>query len=192
MTVIHFPKHSVTFVDTPNDRTVSVEKLRSLLAPIPHTIPHDIVVADALETVVQVISNTHKLIEAAGGLVFNSKRELLMIYRRGYWDLPKGKIEKKESIEVAAQREVTEETGVSNLAIVKRLEDTYHTYFMYGQYQLKRTYWFEMSIEHTPVLMAQTEEDITEVRWLPIDEIKHILPQTYPNIQAILGQYITG
>jgi ADP-ribose pyrophosphatase YjhB (NUDIX family) len=179
MTVIHFPKHSVTFVDTPNDRTVSVEKLRSLLAPIPHTIPHDIVVADALETVVQVISNTHKLIEAAGGLVFNSKRELLMI-------------EKKESIEVAAQREVTEETGVSNLAIVKRLEDTYHTYFMYGQYQLKRTYWFEMSIEHTPVLMAQTEEDITEVRWLPIDEIKHILPQTYPNIQAILGQYITG
>src|SRR5687768_2564827 len=47
---------------------------------------------------------------AAGGLVQNEKEELLMIYRKGKWDLPKGKLDKNEKLEDCALREVMEET----------------------------------------------------------------------------------
>ena len=57
------------------------------------------------------------IIEAAGGLVFNEKNELLMIFRRGFWDLPKGKVDEGETLEQCAVREVQEETGLQNIML---------------------------------------------------------------------------
>ena len=44
------------------------------------------------------------IIKAAGGLVKNEKGEYLFIFRRGSWDLPKGKLDKGETIEQCAVR----------------------------------------------------------------------------------------
>ena len=77
-----------------------------------------------------------KLIHAAGGLVRNEKGEFLFIHRLVYGDLPKGKIDKKDipragyssndsvSARTAAIREVREETGLKNMALIKELTAT--------------------------------------------------------------------
>ncbi len=57
------------------------------------------------------------VIQAGGGLVLNEKNELLMIFRRGKWDLPKGKIDAGETIDMTALREVSEETGLTKLQL---------------------------------------------------------------------------
>ena len=49
------------------------------------------------------------LMEAAGGVVQNNKDEILVIYRKKKWDLPKGKLDYEETPEGAAIREVKEE-----------------------------------------------------------------------------------
>ena len=72
--------------------------------------------------------NYFKNVEAAGGVVINPENKILFIHRLGKWDLPKGKIEKDESREVAAVREVEEECGISNLQLKDFLNATYHIY----------------------------------------------------------------
>lgn len=127
-----------------------------------------------------------KVIEAAGGLVKNKKGEYLFIFRNGKWDLPKGKIEKGEGIETAAIREVEEECGVGKLKIVKELESTYHTYHVEEKAILKRTYWFEMLCEDESNLVPQLEEGITEVKWLPKNDLQQVLDNTYESIKEVL------
>jgi len=128
----------------------------------------------------------YTLIEAAGGLVYNSKSQLLMIFRNGKWDLPKGKLEQNENIEECAIREVEEECGVSGLCIVNALQDTYHTYEIKGKRILKRTYWFEMSTNFKGNLMPQTEEGITKVVWVGKQNIAEKLENSFGNIKELL------
>lgn len=127
-----------------------------------------------------------KVIEAAGGLVRNPKGEYLFIFRNGKWDLPKGKIEKEESIENAAIREVEEECGISGLRILKQLDTTYHTYSINGQSVLKPTYWFEMESSDSSALVPQEEEGITEVKWFPIKDLGVIKENTYGSVLDII------
>jgi 8-oxo-dGTP pyrophosphatase MutT (NUDIX family) len=111
-------------------------------------------------------ASLYKLIEAAGGLVFNEKEEILAMYRRGSWDLPKGKIDKGEEKEAAAIREVQEETGLNEIDLGPFICETYHTYkTKKGKRILKRTYWYRMTTKES-VLIPQTEEDIELVEWL--------------------------
>ena len=84
----------------------------------------------------------YTLIEAAGGIVYNNQDELLMIFRNGKWDLPKGKLEQGETKQQCAIREVEEECGVSGLNIINQVQNTYHTYFDNDASILKTTYWF--------------------------------------------------
>jgi 8-oxo-dGTP pyrophosphatase MutT (NUDIX family) len=121
-------------------------------------------------------------INAAGGLVKNTNGDYLLIFRRGKWDLPKGKLEKGESFEKAALREVKEECGIKRLEIIKPLISTYHTYSYKNGIALKRTSWFEMlySGEKTPV--PQTEEDIEEIRWVPGEKLSEYLSNSFPAI----------
>ena len=63
-----------------------------------------------------------KLVKAAGGLVINKSGEVLLIFRRGKWDLPKGKLDDNESLVECAVREVQEETGLKNLETGKEIE----------------------------------------------------------------------
>ncbi|MFT3679716.1 MAG: NUDIX domain-containing protein [Ferruginibacter sp.] len=129
------------------------------------------------------------VIEAAGGIVQNDKKELLFIYRLGKWDLPKGKMEKGESPELCAVREVEEETGVTNLKLKKKAGETYHTYNDFGKHNLKITYWFHMSCPSKQTLVPQTEEDIAEIKWIKTKEIKEPLGNTYPSIKDILADF---
>ncbi len=131
-------------------------------------------------------SSAFKTIDAAGGLVKNSKGEYLFIFRNGKWDLPKGKVEKGEKIRAAATREVEEECGIGKLKITKELDTTYHTYRLAGSDILKRTYWFEMSSDDMSVLVPQTEEGITEVKWISKNELEQVYANTYDSVKEVM------
>lgn len=129
-------------------------------------------------------------IEAAGGIVNNKKGKYLFIKRFGIWDLPKGKLHKRESIEDGALREVTEETGLSNLTIIRQLPSTFHIYTdRKGKEILKETYWFEMICDKDQKLVPQTEEDITEVKWFAVKDLNIPLKNTYSSLRALLENY---
>lgn len=129
------------------------------------------------------------LIEAAGGIIQNEKKEILFIYRRDKWDLPKGKIEAGESPELAAQREIEEETGVKGLALKKKINETYHTYNDYGKHFLKITHWYYFISNSKQELQPQTEEDISEIKWFGTKDIKIPVANTYQNIKDILHDF---
>lgn len=133
-----------------------------------------------------------KKITAAGGIVINNNHELLMIYRRGFWDLPKGKLDEGETIEECALREVQEETGVSQLTLGKLVDITYHDY--YDKYletdATKETYWYEMKTNANEKLVPQTEEDIEDIRWVTRNEIEAYLEESYTNIQEVVKKFM--
>ena len=122
---------------------------------------------------------------AAGGLVYNDAGEVLFIHRKGRWDLPKGKVEKKESLEAAALREVEEETGVKDLKIKKYLQETYHTFQRGGKYKLKITHWYEMYSNYTGILKPEVKEGIKKVKWKNEDKASKALSKSYGNIKLL-------
>ena len=130
------------------------------------------------------------LMEAAGGIVKNKNDEILVIYRRKRWDLPKGKLEYNESPEDAAIREVKEECGIKNLVLEKFLLKTFHTYTEKEKFILKKTHWFMMTTSDNEELIPQLEEDIEEAKWMSKEKIyKKVLPMTYASIKEVLQTY---
>lgn len=127
------------------------------------------------------------VIEAAGGVVQNEEKELLFIFRRGKWDLPKGKMEKNESAETCAAREIEEETGVKRLKLKKKTGETYHIYDEFGKHILKISHWFYFTCPSKQELQPQTIEDITAVKWFKTKDIKTPVANTYATIKDILG-----
>src|SRR5690606_3633101 len=123
--------------------------------------------------------------KAAGGLVHNKKGEILFIFRNGKWDLPKGGIEKSEKKKEAAIREVEEETGVTNLKIVEKLEKTYHIFKRNGKFKLKITHWYQMESSYEGVLKPQIEEGIEKAVWIKPEEVPFLLQNSYENIKLL-------
>jgi 8-oxo-dGTP pyrophosphatase MutT (NUDIX family) len=138
-----------------------------------------------LDDLLKTVKSAHTIVTAAGGLVKNSKGELLFIFRNGKWDLPKGKIESGENPKEAALREVVEECGISNISVIKELQTTYHTYRQDNQRLLKKTHWFEMLSDSTD-LKPQASEGITEAKWIPKNELSQVLQNTYRSIQEVV------
>jgi len=126
--------------------------------------------------------------KAGGGLVYNKNGEVLFIFRNGKWDLPKGGIEKNEDIEHTAIREVEEETGVSELKIVKKLQKTYHVFRRNGKFKLKITHWFEMTSSYDGTLTPQEKEGIEKAVWLKPEEIPVALKNSYENIKLLFEE----
>ena len=122
---------------------------------------------------------------AGGGKVYNNKNEILFIFRNGKWDLPKGKIEPKETINQTALREVEEETGVKGLEIENFLRTTYHIFKRNGHYKLKEVHWFAMKTSYKGPLLGQLEEGIVKVKWKGPDKIKKALQNSYTNIKVL-------
>lgn len=129
------------------------------------------------------------IIEAAGGMVFNPKGELLMMLRRGQWDMPKGKLDEGETIEACALREVEEETGISNLRLCEKLQTTYHTYAFQGKTVLKPSHWYKMECTGKEELVPQTEEDITELLWANNVKAAELAKKAFPSIREMIEKY---
>ena len=125
------------------------------------------------------------IVQAAGGLVVNSKSEYLFIFRNNKWDLPKGGIEKKENIKDAALREVNEETGVEDIEIIKPLPMTYHFFKRNGVFKLKKTFWYLMKTEFDGKFKPQLTEGITKVEWKLEEELNEIFKNSYENIKTL-------
>ena len=126
------------------------------------------------------------IVEAAGGLVKRTDNKLLFIFRNNKWDLPKGGVEKKELIINAAKREVTEETGVSDIIVEKKISETYHIFKKGKRFRLKKTYWFKMSTTYTGKTKPQTEEGIEKIKWVSNKNIEDILNNAFENIRIIV------
>lgn len=128
-------------------------------------------------------------IVAGGGIVRNDENKILFQFRRGKWDLPKGKLEEGETIEECAVREVEEETGLQHVQLGKLIDTTHHFYKEKGKDIEKETHWFAMSVSGSQKLLPQIEEDITELRWVAKDEIQDYLTNTFKNIEEIIKKY---
>ncbi len=131
-----------------------------------------------------------KTIIAGGGRVSNLKGEILFIYRNKKWDLPKGRIERNETIEEGALREVKEETGVKKLKIIGPIGPTYHLFKRNGETKLKITHWFEMSTTYSGELCPEKSEGISKAVWLSEDKIQKASTKSYANIANLLRQKI--
>ncbi len=129
---------------------------------------------------------------AAGGIVVNPKQEILWIFRRGFWDLPKGKLDPGETIPQCALREVEEETGLTQIQLNEIITITYHDYFdNYLNTQVtKETHWYKMSIQDLQNGIPQTEEDIEKMEWFSLDALGIPMQHTYENIKLVIAAYL--
>lgn len=125
-------------------------------------------------------------IKAAGGFVLNEGNEVLMMFRRGKWDLPKGKLDKKETFEECAVRETEEETGLKKIKILSPLTTTYHTYHEGSKYVLKETKWFTMKASGEQKLIPQAAEQITKLEWVNKNDLKKYLLNSFPSVNDVL------
>jgi len=147
------------------------------------------IIHDDLEFLRNEFKSLFKKIEAAGGLVKNKENKYLFIFRRGKWDLPKGKVDDGESPEITALREVKEECGLQSLSITRQLISTYHTYMLNENPILKKIYWYEMILDKEEIPTPQIEEDITDIKWFSQNEISQVVENTYPTIIDVLTYY---
>ena len=132
-----------------------------------------------------------KKIIAGGGVVVNEKNQVLFIYRRKKWDLPKGKLDPGEDIKACAIREVMEETGIRNLTIGNLIIVTTHSYEENGLNMQKETHWFEMkaSTIDNSILTPQLEEEIEKIEWVSLENLEEYLSETYTTIQQVLNSW---
>jgi ADP-ribose pyrophosphatase YjhB (NUDIX family) len=126
-------------------------------------------------------------IYAAGGLVINEKNQALLIYRLNKWDLPKGKMEKKETPEQSCLREITEETGLTKLKIERALPSTFHTYHQDNKFMLKETAWFLLKGSSKEPLTPQKEEGIEQISWVNAGGLQQCMENTYPSIKDVFA-----
>lgn len=179
--ILHHP--DAVFVDE-----VSPRAIKAMLHEIKREEFHAGVIWNGdIDKLKETFFKNFKVIEAAGGIVQNDKKEILFIHRLGKWDLPKGKIEKGEKEEECAIREVTEETGVTGLRLKKKIGETYHVYDEFGKHFLKISHWYHMTCSSKQKLLPQTEEHITEIKWVKTLNIKEPVKNTYPSIKDILA-----
>jgi 8-oxo-dGTP pyrophosphatase MutT (NUDIX family) len=136
----------------------------------------------------EIFQKQFKLITAGGGIILNDNNEVLFIFRRGKWDLPKGKLDEGETIEDCSKREVIEETGLKKIDMLKEVGKTYHTYHEKKHFILKTTVWFLMKAPGNQELIPQKEEDIESMQWLGKSEWSAPFANTFPGIRYILNE----
>lgn len=139
-------------------------------------------------------NRTDETIEAGGGVVCRETEkggiEVVLIKRRGLWDLPKGKKEDGESARECAIREVSEEIGVLKPGIEHFLTDTYHEYREGEKLIGKITHWYLMTLADSAAeFIPQTDEQIEEVQWMPIKIASEVVG--YSNLKKVLKEVVS-
>lgn len=147
------------------------------------------ILTENVESEFSRLFQSYELVKAAGGVV-ESDDGFLVIERNGFWDIPKGKMEKGESPEESAYREIEEECGISGHELEQLLTITYHTYEYKGKPVLKKTYWYYFKYEGSDILEPQAEEGITKVEWFSKERIPEIRSNTYGSINDVLDAYL--
>ena len=161
-------------------RLMEVKKLKRLEALT--------LLASQKKQLIQHLKDQFKIVKAGGGLVVKDGR-LLLIYRLGMWDLPKGKLKKDEPVADGALREVEEECNI-RVSVVTRLLATWHSYAYKGTKILKKTDWFLMACHDASAMRPQVEEDIQEVRWCTPEEAVKLLPKSYASVAFVIRHYL--
>lgn len=139
-----------------------------------------------LEELKKAFYKKFTIVVAAGGLVLNENKEILLIFRRGKWDLPKGKLDKGEKLEDCAIREVEEETGLQKVKLLSPLTIAYHTYHEGARFILKESHWYKMKVTGKQKLVPQLEEDITEIKWVNPNDLGKYIKNAYPSVVDVL------
>ena len=183
---IHHPE--IVYIDE-----LSSPAINSLLHEIKRDVINGAIIIDTdFARLKKAFFKHFKIIEAAGGIVQNDSKEILFIFRRGKWDLPKGKMEKEEPPEVCAERETKEETGLEHLNLKRHVGETYHVYDEFGKHYLKLSHWYYFTCEDGYKLTPQTEEDILEAKWISTKDIRKPLSNTYGTIKDILSDFFNA
>jgi len=139
----------------------------------------------------KIFKTYFKYLIAAGGIVENLKGEILFIHRLGFWDLPKGKLEKGETVEETAKREVEEECGIAPLQIKTKLPSTFHIYKQKKALILKQTNWFYMYYSGNQALTPQAEESIEKAQWFKPSAIPSLYASSYESLKELLDFFLT-
>ena len=138
--------------------------------------------------VLKQVKKMFKIIKAGGGVVKNNNDQILFIYRLKKWDLPKGKLDKGETIRECAKREVEEETKVK-VNLKQKIISTWHTYTRNKKFILKKTTWFTMDCVDDSKMKPQKKEKIEKVEWMNNSTIKEILLNSYKTLNHVMIEY---
>lgn len=170
------------------------EDLQKILEPFLLNRLKNVTITGDVETIWLQFRSFFNELPAAGGLVTSDNR-YLFIFRRGKWDLPKGKIDEGESPHEAALREVSEETGLKEINIKQQLPSTWHIY--YSEFDppgskpiLKETKWFLMEAPPGQDLTPEQCEDIEEARWFTKPELELVLANTYESLRNMINSLL--
>ncbi len=136
---------------------------------------------------VDYLKQKFTVILAGGGVVAENGR-IILIFRRKKWDLPKGKLKKKETKKAGAIREVEEECGIK-VSLGDKICTTWHTYLKNGKYILKKTYWYQMGCVDDSQMIPQAEEEIEDVRWMDFDQTRQSLYNSYRTVRHVIKRF---
>ena len=183
------PKSLVDDVLILNASFEQIDKLLKLMTDKKLKRVHSIFISSRQKgKLVKHIKSKFKVVKAGGGVVQKGGK-LLLIYRKKKWDLPKGKLDKGETIEDCAVREVQEETGVK-VKIDWNIEPVWHTYIQNKKYILKKTHWYAMKCIDDAKMGPQLEEGIKEVEWMDLQQVRKALQDSYRSIRYVMQEYL--
>jgi len=175
--IFHEPSHDLIIRLLYLLRTRKMKKLDSVT-----------LVTDDKKALKEFVKSRFLIVKAAGGIV-SKKEKILMIYRLGKWDFPKGKFDRGETPEACAKREVEEECNVK-VKLGPHILNTWHTYTQNRKSILKKTYWYAMECTNDSGMKPQIEEGIEEILWMAEADAKTALINSYPSMRHLFKMYL--
>ncbi|HTL27864.1 MAG TPA: bis(5'-nucleosyl)-tetraphosphatase [Tepidisphaeraceae bacterium] len=125
---------------------------------------------------------------SAGFIVFRrddtGRRFYLLLDYGRFWDYPKGHVEKGEDDLAAALRELDEETGLRDVAVIDGFSRELKYFFRKGKTLIRKTVAFFLAESPTDKVKVSHEHSGHE--WLPADEA--IARVTYPSSRRVLEE----